>query len=46
MKRDEENIEVRIDEVVRTQEETEALGISVGDFVSFEPRGKKQRVAS
>ncbi|MDM5338941.1 M42 family metallopeptidase [Fictibacillus enclensis] len=37
-KRDEQNIEVRIDEVVKTKEETEKLGISVGDFVSFEPR--------
>lgn len=38
VKRDEENIEVRIDEMVKTQVEAEALGISVGDFVSFEPR--------
>ncbi|MEH6949277.1 M42 family metallopeptidase [Bacillus sp. JJ634] len=38
VKRDEEAIEVRIDEVVKSQAETEALGISVGDFVSFEPR--------
>ena len=37
-KRDDDNIEVRIDEVVKTQAEIEALGISVGDFVSFEPR--------
>ncbi|WP_028393055.1 M42 family metallopeptidase [Bacillus cihuensis] len=37
-KRDETTIEVRIDEVVKTKAETEALGISVGDFISFEPR--------
>ncbi|MFJ5622325.1 M42 family metallopeptidase [Peribacillus loiseleuriae] len=37
-KRDETTIEVRIDEVVKTKAETEAIGISVGDFVSFEPR--------
>ncbi|MCQ6266211.1 M42 family metallopeptidase [Fictibacillus sp. WQ 8-8] len=37
-KRDEVNIEVRIDQQVKTKEETEKLGISVGDFVSFEPR--------
>ncbi|RXI99457.1 M20/M25/M40 family metallo-hydrolase [Anaerobacillus alkaliphilus] len=36
--RDEKNIEVRIDEVVKNDEEVKALGISVGDFVSFEPR--------
>jgi putative aminopeptidase FrvX len=38
VKRDEDNIEVRIDEVVKSKEDTEKLGISVGDFVSFEPR--------
>ncbi|WP_409305151.1 M42 family metallopeptidase [Peribacillus sp. SCS-155] len=37
-KRDETTIEVRIDEAVHSRAETEALGISVGDFVSFEPR--------
>lgn len=37
-KRDETTIEVRVDEVVKSKAETEALGISVGDFVSFEPR--------
>ena len=37
-KRDEETIEVRIDAAVKTKEETEEMGISVGDFVSFEPR--------
>ena len=38
VKRDDENIEVRIDEVVKTKEDAELLGISVGDFISFEPR--------
>ncbi|GGB06249.1 M42 family peptidase [Macrococcus hajekii] len=38
IKRDNEHMEVRIDEFTTTQEETEALGISVGDFISFEPR--------
>lgn len=37
-KRTEETMEVRIDENTSTKEETEALGISVGDFVSFESR--------
>ncbi|KON68255.1 peptidase M42 [Peribacillus butanolivorans] len=37
-KRNEETIEVRIDAVVKSKAETEEIGISVGDFVSFEPR--------
>ncbi|HET7579794.1 MAG TPA: M42 family metallopeptidase [Bacillales bacterium] len=37
-KRDDENIEVRIDEKVSNDEEVRALGIEVGDFVSFDPR--------
>lgn len=36
--RNQDNIEVRIDEKVTTAEETKALGISVGDFISFDPR--------
>lgn len=36
--RNQENIEVRIDEKVTNAEETKALGISVGDFISFDPR--------
>lgn len=36
--RDEKNIEVRIDEVVKSDEDVKALGIRVGDFVSFAPR--------
>ncbi|TDM04197.1 M42 family metallopeptidase [Macrococcus carouselicus] len=38
IKRDDNHMEVRIDEVTTTQEETEALGISVGDFITFAPR--------
>lgn len=37
-KRTQEVMEVRIDEKVTNREETEALGIRVGDFVSFAPR--------
>lgn len=37
-KRTQEAMEVRIDEKVKSREETEALGIRVGDFVSFAPR--------
>ncbi|WP_257345853.1 M42 family metallopeptidase [Pseudalkalibacillus decolorationis] len=37
-KRDENNIEVRIDERASSEEEVKNLGISVGDFVSFDPR--------
>ncbi|MBA8770970.1 M42 family metallopeptidase [Staphylococcus coagulans] len=36
--RDETNMEVRIDEKVTSEAETRALGIEVGDFVSFDPR--------
>lgn len=36
--RDEQNIEVRIDEKVTNADETRKLGIEVGDFVSFDPR--------
>ncbi|MFC7391916.1 M42 family metallopeptidase [Scopulibacillus cellulosilyticus] len=38
LERNDENIEVRVDEKVTNKEETEALGIRVGDFVSFDPR--------
>lgn len=37
-KREEANMEVRIDESVTTKAETESLGISVGDFISWDPR--------
>ena len=36
--RDEQNIEVRVDEKVKSASETRELGIEVGDFVSFDPR--------
>ncbi len=36
--RNQDNMEVRIDEVVKTADEVRALGIEVGDFVSFDPR--------
>jgi putative aminopeptidase FrvX len=36
--RKEENMEVRLDERVTNADETKALGIAVGDFVSFDPR--------
>ncbi len=38
IERTEEVMEVRLDEKVKTREEVLALGIQVGDFVSFEPR--------
>ena len=38
LERNVENIEVRIDEKVLNAEDTRALGVDVGDFVSFEPR--------
>lgn len=37
-KRNQENIEIRLDEKTSSIEETRALGIEVGDFVSFDPR--------
>jgi putative aminopeptidase FrvX len=37
-KREEESMEVRIDARVSNLQETRALGIEVGDFVSFDPR--------
>ncbi len=36
--RNQENMEIRIDEKVHSVEEVRALGIQVGDFVSFAPR--------
>lgn len=38
VKRDENHIEVRIDEKVKSAEEVREIGIEVGDFVSFDPR--------
>ncbi|MBY6271033.1 MAG: peptidase M42 [Caldibacillus debilis] len=36
--RNQENMEVRIDEKVKSAEDVRKLGIEVGDFVSFDPR--------
>lgn len=36
--RSQENVEVRIDELTASKEETESLGIAVGDFVTFNTR--------
>lgn len=36
--RNQANMEVRIDEKVTNADETKALGIQVGDFISFDPR--------
>lgn len=37
-KREESNMEVRIDELVNSKKDVEDLGIGVGDFISFDPR--------
>ncbi|UVI33683.1 M42 family metallopeptidase [Paenibacillus spongiae] len=37
-KRDEANMEIRIDEKAATKEEVQQLGIGVGDFISWDPR--------
>ncbi|MCK4257511.1 MAG: M42 family metallopeptidase [Halanaerobiales bacterium] len=37
-KREEANMEIRIDEIVKSKEDVENLGIQVGDFISFDPR--------
>ena len=37
-KRDDENMEVRLDARTQSKEETQALGIDVGDLVFFDPR--------
>lgn len=39
-KRNQANMEVRVDEKVHTAEDVRALGIEVGDFVSFDPRAQ------
>ena len=38
MKREDENMEVRLDERTTTAEQTRELGLQVGDFVAFDPR--------
>jgi putative aminopeptidase FrvX len=37
-KREDDNMEVRLDARTTSQEETETLGIRVGDFIAFDPR--------
>ena len=39
-KRDEDSIEIRIDEKVKNNEDVEKLGISVGDYVFFDARAE------
>lgn len=36
--RDSEHMEIRIDEITHSPQETRDLGIEVGDFISFDPR--------
>jgi len=36
--REEDNMEIRLDEVVKTKEDVAKLGIRVGDFIGFDPR--------
>lgn len=38
LERTQDNMEVRLDELVTSEKETRDLGIEVGDFVSFDPR--------
>ena len=38
LKRDDENMEVRLDARTLSDADTRALGVSVGDFVAFDPR--------
>lgn len=38
VERTQDNMEVRLDELVTNEKETRNLGIEVGDFVSFDPR--------
>jgi putative aminopeptidase FrvX len=40
LKREEANMEIRIDERVRSNQDVLNLGIAVGDFISFDPRTK------
>lgn len=38
IERTQDNMEIRLDEKVSNEEEVRALGIEVGDFISFDPR--------
>ncbi|MDF2923408.1 MAG: peptidase family protein [Paenibacillaceae bacterium] len=42
LKRDEENYEIRLDECITRKEDTEALGIRTGDYISFDPRTEQK----
>lgn len=37
-RRDQDTMEIRLDEKVKTADETRTLGIEIGDFISFDPR--------
>jgi len=39
-KRKESNMEIRIDALIESREDVKALGIHVGDFISFDPRSQ------
>lgn len=39
-KREEKNMEIRIDEAVRSKDDVESLGVRTGDPISFDPRMK------
>lgn len=39
--RSDENMEIVLDYVVNTKEETESLGVAAGDFISLEPRFRR-----
>lgn len=38
LERKEENMEIRLDEIVKNKQDVEDLGIRTGDFVSFDPK--------
>lgn len=38
VERNQDNMEIRLDEEVQSKEEVEKLGIQVGDFISFDPQ--------
>lgn len=38
--RNDETVEIILDEIVKTKEDVEKLGVRVGDFISFDPRTK------
>lgn len=38
LKHDEKHLEVRLDEIVKTKEDTEKLGICTGDYICYDPK--------